>query len=140
MFSATKIFPKMLLSAVIIALLIAAFGLPHFGMSMTMDMDENGNMSMDCYMPGMTAVCNMTPLEHVADWQSMFTSILSQNISILLLLAMLAAIVGFIWTRHTHSPPQKLHVSSRFIRREYIPHHTSLQELLSNGILHPKVF
>lgn len=133
-------FPKILMSMGIIALLVSASGLPHFGMSMTMGMDENGNMSMDCYMPGMTAVCNMTPLEHVSSWQSMFTSIPTQSTALMLLLAMFA-IVGVIWTRHTHSPPQSQQIFSRFShRRGYIPLHSALQELFSNGILNPKTF
>ncbi len=48
--------------AIAATLLIGASGLPHMGMTMTMD--EHGNMTMsDCLMPGITAVCNMTPLQ-----------------------------------------------------------------------------
>lgn len=140
MISTKRNFSQILLSFAVVALLLISAGLPHFGMTMSMDMD--GNMTMtDCYMPGMTAICNMTPLEHVASWQSMFTSTPVQSFMLLLLSLVLTALVGFLWTRQEHSPPllQRKHpVFSR--RREYIPQHTSLQELFSQGILNPKLF
>ncbi len=131
---------KTAISLGIVAFLLVGAGVPHFGMTMNTDMDGNMTMS-DCYMPGMTAVCNMSPLEHVASWQSMFTSTPAQNFTLMLLLLVLVAVISFIWIEQTHSPPlalQRLSLSSR--RREYIPLHSSLQELFSNGILNPKVF
>lgn len=124
----------------IVAFLLVGAGVPHFGMTMKMDMD--GNMTMtDCYMPGMTAVCNMSPLEHVASWQSMFTATPVQNFTVMLLLLVLVTVIGFLWIEQTHSPPlalQRFSLSSR--KREYVPLHSQLQELFSNGILNPKVF
>lgn len=139
-FANQRLWKLLFLTGVIIIFLTGAIGLPHFGMAMEMDMD--GNMTMtNCYMPGMTAVCNMSALEHIAGWQGMFTSLLSQNLALALLFLVLAVVLGFVWLRQAYSPPQRVRTSFRFSRRrEYIPLHSSLQELFSNGILNPKVF
>lgn len=139
--SAQKL-PKTILSFSIIALLLmGTLGLPHFGMNME-NMDMEGNMTMtDCYMPGMATICNMSPLEHIASWQGMFTSLPTQSSAITLLLLLLSTVIGFVWTRQIHSPPLELRTFSQFLRqREYVPLHSPLQELYSNGILNPKVF
>jgi hypothetical protein len=132
--------PKIFLClALLVVLLISATGLPHFGM--TMSMDEHGNMAMsDCYMPGMTTLCKMNVFDHMAWWQSMFTSIPAQNILFSLLLLVAAAIVLFTWSRLAHSPPEKLPMRFRFRQRNYIPLASPLQELFSSGILNPKLF
>ena len=131
---------QILLSFAVVTLLLVSAGLPHFGMTMSMDME--GNMTMtDCYMPGMTAICNMSPMEHVASWQSMFTSILTQGLTFSLLLLVLAAVIAFTLSKQILSPPserQTLVFSTR--RREYVPLHSALQELFSRGILNPKLF
>ena len=134
-------FSRILLSlALIIVFAVGATGVPHFGM--TMSMDTEGNITTtDCYMPGMAAICNMSPLEHIASWQGMFTGVPTQSLAMTLLLLVLAAVIGFVWIRQIHSPPQELQTFSQFVRRrEYIPLHSPLQELFSNGILNPKVF
>ena len=130
----------MIVMAIAAWTLVSVFSLPHFTMNMSMDAD--GNMSMmDCYMPGMTAVCTMSPLEHIARWQGMFASTPAQSLTLSLLLLVLAVVLGFICIKQTHSPPlalQKARLSPR--RRKYVPLHSSLQELFSSGILNPKLF
>ncbi len=128
-------------TAVIVLFLAAAFGAPHLGMTMTMD--EHGTMTMsDCYMPGMTAVCNMNALEHIASWQSAFASTLQEYGSTLLLLLLFAATAFMIvWVRQQYPPPRNLNVYRYRARqtRSLLPP-TPLQELFSSGILHPKLF
>ena len=136
----TKTSKIILVFSVAALLLAGSFGLPHLGMTMEMDMDGNMTMS-DCYMPGMTVICNMTPLEHIAGWQSIFTSVPAQNSVSILLLLIAAVVIGFTWITQMHSPPvdrQRLLVYSR--QREYFPLHSQLQELFSQGILNPKLF
>ena len=124
--------------ALLTVVLMSAAGLPHFGM--TMNMDEHGNMAMsDCYMPGMTTLCNMNALDHIGWWQSMFTSIPSQNVMLALLLLVLGVVL-FVWLKQGLSPPLQLQTLSKFRERDYIPLSTSLQELFSNGILHSKTY
>ena len=120
-------------------LLIGFFGMPHSNMVMGPD----GNMTMsNCpFMSGQAVVCNMNPLEHIAAWQSMFTSTLQQNGSTLILLLLAALALALVWTRLRWPTPPKAIESVSFIvhRENYLPP-PLLQELFSNGILNPKVF
>lgn len=132
---------KSLLSMAAMTLfLLAAFGAPHFGMSMTMD--DQGNMTMsDCYMPGMTAICNMTAIEHIASWQSTFVSIVQEYGSTMLLLLLFAVIaIAIVWVRQQYPPPKNRNVYRYRVRQARRLPLTLLQELFSNGILHPKIF
>ena len=128
-----------------IALLIAAFliagvmGVPHLGMDMQMD----GSMGSDCFMPGMTeTLCQMNPLEHIATWQSMFTAVPSQNDALLLLASLFAlALVAFLLTHRSIAPPKAPPLQLAFAYyKQHIPIPNPLQEAFSNGILHPKIF
>lgn len=111
-----------------------------------MAMEANGQMSSgNCFMPGMTeALCQMDPLEHIASWQSMFTAIPNQGDVVLLLLALLALALGALFIRSFRNiplpqPPAVLQTPFLYYKR-HIPIIHPLQEALSSGILHPKIF
>ena len=128
---------KTLLSLFVIVLfLLGAFGVPHFGMSMTMDMD--GHMAMSgCLMPGMTAICTMTPLEHVAAWQGMFTNALQQFGTVFLLLLISGALMRF--SLYALFKPERSGVAvlrARYPDRDHSP----LRAAFARGILHSKAF
>lgn len=121
-------------------LLVGISGVSHFGMQMKTDMDGNMPMS-DCFMPGMTTLCTMNPIEHLAWWQGMFTSIPTQDFTLVFLLLLAGAVLALILTKQIHSPPRQLEKSFQFReRRDYIPLASPFQELFSNGILNPKLF
>ena len=120
-------------------LLLGFFGPFHANMAM----GEDGNMTMsNCpFMSGQAVVCNMDPLEHIAAWQNMFTSIPQQGglFLILMLLASLALVL--LWTHLRRPSIDHTHTSTKFlVRRDYMPPASPLQELFSNGILNPKLF
>lgn len=118
-------------------LLFGTLGLGHIGMGM------ESTVSSNCpFMPGMTAVCKMNPLEHIAAWQSMFTAIPVEKVfilSLLLLFALLLArslIKKITWDveiLRNFAPPLWQ------TRNPFIPRY-ALQEAFSNGIIHSKVF
>lgn len=119
--------------------LIGFLGLGH----MSMDMESDMNGSVTCFMPGMTEVlCQMNPIEHLAAWQSMFAVIPSQGDVLLFLIALLAIIVGAIMIIYRSSAPPEIYTpQSQFLySKRYIPIIDWLQEIFSNGILHPKIF
>lgn len=126
-----------LIFAFISFLFLGVFGLSHFNMNMGMD----GKMSVeDCpFMIG-GVICKMSPFEHISMWQSFFTSIPSQNITLLILL--LVSVVLFVfWIKRLFSPPRNLFTQPNFGEySKYIPLTHSFQELFSNGILNPKLF
>ncbi len=117
--------------------LLGSLGFMHFGMS-----EMGGVPTSNCpLMPGMTSVCNMNLLEHVAAWQSMFTTIIPAEktfaLMLLFLFALLSARALVAKIKWTFGPPQN-HILQR-TRSLFVPHY-ALQEAFSNGIIHPKVF
>lgn len=126
--------------AVFVFLSVSFLGLSHANMPM----GEDGNMTMsNCpFMSGQAVVCNMDPLEHIAAWQNMFTSIPQQDIATLLLILLASLALVFIWTRQRRRIPitDSLSTLGRVRAKEYIPIANSLQELFSNGILNPKLY
>ena len=123
---------------VVAFLLMGVFGLSHAGMTM----DADGHMTMDTcpFMSGM-GICTMSPLEHVAMWQSMFTSTSHELNQILVVLVLMISVLGIAWIRYVFPPPREL-VRQRtyYSYREHVPVITVLQELFSSGILNPKLF
>jgi len=135
MFCRQHIFIKAILVVAFIALLsFGPFGLSHSMMGMDSSMNSN------CpFMPGMTALCNMGPLEHLAAWQGMFASLPFQNPILFLLLILCAfSLVWNLW-KEFH-PPDRGRVFLHLLHRRNILPAPALQELFSSGILNPKVF
>ena len=135
----TKTAKSLLVLGLVAFLLLGFFGLFHSSMAM----GENGNMTIwNCpFMSGQAVVCNMDPLEHIAAWQSMFTSIPSQTGSTLISMLLAALALAFLWTHLWRPPIDRTVVSTRlFIRRNYISLTSPLRELFSSGILNPKLF
>jgi len=94
-------------------------------------------------MPGMSSLCQMNPLEHIAAWQSMFAAIPKQYdmlASLLLLLVASFAIGTFLMRRVAYPPPMFTARQKLTYRQSNIPFTDSLREALADGILHPKVY
>ena len=112
------------------------------GFSLGMDKSADGQMS-PCPFMGMNkeVVCQMTPFEHMAAWQSMFTSLPLKDISVLASLLLLAVFAVFFFRKLWDT--QELELASfhkqRFRDRTFFAH-GPLQEAFSNGILNPKLF
>ena len=123
-----------LLTIAMIGFVLGTFGLPHLGM--TMDMDGHMQMS-DCLMPGMTAICNMTPLEHVASWQSMFTNVLLQYGTVMLLLFIAFAIVWYL-SHELYKPERRERFTTRYRHRERT--FDPLRLAFARGIIHSKAY
>lgn len=121
---------------IVLALLAGFSGLPHIGM----DMESAPQMSFCPMMLG-PAICNMSPIQHIASWQSMFTSI-PQNAALLvfLILSALSMAVAWLWTRLWHfSLEERARSRDPQVSTVALPA-PFLQELFSSGILNPKLF
>lgn len=136
----TKVARIMFILGFIAFLSFGFLGISHSSMTMS----EDGNMpTFNCpFMSGKAVVCNMNPLQHIAAWQSMFTTALQQNGSDLLMLLLAALALALVWTKLLWSkfakePKLAMPIIAR--RENYLPP-SPLQELFSNGILNPKVF
>jgi len=87
------------------------------------------------------AICNMSPLEHLAQWQHLFAAIPAQSMMLLLLLLLflLALFFRFRLKQHLwlfHPSPQLVYVSSD----PEAATHDSLQRFIMRGLMHPKIF
>ncbi|MBI4088355.1 hypothetical protein HY418_03175 [Candidatus Kaiserbacteria bacterium] len=115
--------------------LLGSFGVLHFGM-----MQPDGQMS-GCPFMDEGAICQMNPLEHLAAWQSAFTTTIpGKSLASLLLLSLLPFLALQIgrhnFAKDKDSPVQIFRV--RYRERLFFP--SPLQEAFSNGILNSKVF
>ena len=121
--------------SLMIFLLVGATGMAYSG---TM-MDHGMETMLGCpLMSHSAAICNMSPLEHLTQWQNMFAAIPAQSVALLLL--MLLALFFFLrldqyrWL--LHPSPHPVYVS-------YDPEavtHDSLRRFIARGLLHPKIF
>ena len=119
-----------------VGFVLGTFGLPHLGMTMKMDMDGHMKMS-DCLMPGMTAICNMTPIEHAASWKSMFTNVLLHYGSTLLFLLLAFAIAWYL-SHRVYKPERREEFIRRYRNRE--TGFDSLRLAIADGVVHSKAF
>lgn len=123
-------------TALLAFLLFGSAGAMHFGMNMGAD----GKMA-PCPFSGEGAICTMNPLEHIAAWQSAFTTTVQneRDIAFLLIALTLLFTVGFwreLFTKRDLRSLQRWHS----VLREEFNIFDPLQEAFSNGILNPKVF
>lgn len=118
-------------------MLTGGFGMLHAGTDMRMGSDGGAH---NCPFMGMTALCHMTPPEHIEAWQGMFAS-LPRSLGAALAFALLAficlATLGRVAIRVARTAYRALR---RPQRQAYAPPSNPLQELFSSGILNPKYF
>lgn len=126
---------SLLIVSIIVFFAAGTFGISHLGMTS----DANGQMS-NCPFMGVAALCDMNPLEHIAAWQNMFTAVPFKGISALALL-LLAFFAVFLWRDFWNTRwVQSISNHSQYFRNKTFLIRNELQEALSAGILHPKLF
>jgi hypothetical protein len=122
--------------AVLPVFLFPSVGFLHFGT------DSMGGQMGNCPFGGHSMViCEMNPMEHIQEWQSMFTALpLETALTLLLVLLALSVARTFSLNKYSStSPPRAPLVYSR--RTTYsFQIFNPLQEAYSSGILNPKLF
>ena len=107
---------------------------------MTMGMDIAGEESDCLFMTAKEKLCSMSLSEHFVVWQSVFTAIIPG----LLLLLVAFAVIAVVMSIAPHLLIRKLCELSTLAREIQERMHSFswryLQELFSDGILHPKLF
>lgn len=133
-FNANKI-----LSSIIslLTLIVLLFGLSYFGMGRHLTTQVIG-----CpFTPGNNAICQMTPMEHIQAWESMFTTLPSDvNFSLLSIIASFLVLLSLVNFRKNYLP-SNLHLARyriSYVSNLSIP--DPLKESFSRGILNSKVF
>lgn len=112
-----------------------------FGLSLGMSTQPNGKMS-DCPFANNTAsICTMSPLEHIAAWQSFFSTLPVKKM-LLIFSLVIFALALFLLPKFFQQflKYQNLFYLQRcrYLQKVFIRH--PLQEAFSNGILNPKIF
>lgn len=124
-----KILGGILLIAFLSVLLFSLFHVSAAGMGA----DEN---SAGCpFMTQEGSLCSMEILDHFSAWKSSFMAVVPSLILILMGALALAVVLPSVWMRQRYS-------DSLFSKKpsECTHAYRPLQELFSNGILHPKLF
>ena len=137
MFSRRSKISQAVLSFGIFAFLLVGFlSLSHIGMSMGM----NNAMPMShCPFMNEMAICDMSPLEHIGMWQSLFANILTPENMIFILLLLIVATLPL--SRLFFSPPKDILIRIRRVPDDGWTRTPSfLEQLFSQGILNPKLF
>ena len=124
-----------------IPLILVVFWMLLFGISMTsMDMNTMDGKANCPFGGHAMAICQMNPMEHIQEWQSMFTMLPAQN-----MLLILFALFAFLLIRKLHSkfsipePPLALPIN-RSAYSQSFQIFDPLKEAFSSGILNPKIF
>ena len=138
---ATKKFARFLLGLALIAFLSAAF----FGASQTMGMNQQSDGTMGgCMFTGMEEICEMSFTEHLTQWQSMFTTTVTQNAFTVILLLLLAVVLVAVAIFKRNLLLLFSYYTTRW--RLYIKQNPNLylfnplKEAFSQGILNPKIY
>ncbi len=116
--------------------LLLLLGASQFGMGMEM----SGKM-VNCPFTGHSmSVCKMNPLEHIEEWQSMFTAIPAKDVVTIffLLLVIVALTTLSFWSRFSIPDIRYLYTRLFSKKKFHIPN--PLEEAFSQGILNPKLF
>ena len=122
----------------IIGLLFSLFLMINMGGFMSSEMMMKDGMMTPCPFMGVASLCNMTPLEHVSQWQQMFTTT-SQEFATTALLLLLSLAVVFSFVNFSLKPkrsPVRLVSRYRYRERVFDP----LKLAFARGILNPKLY
>lgn len=114
---------------------VLLFGIFGFGLGM----DMNSPTAICPFGGHSVSICKMNPMEHIQEWQSMFTTLPVKDT--LALLSILFALLTLLKPRYRFSIPslpQLNYVPPSYVNR--IPIFDHLKEAFSNGILNPKIF
>ena len=118
-------------------LLVLAF-MMNMGGVFSAEMTMKDGMMTPCPFMGVASLCNMTPLEHVSQWQQMFTTT-SQEFATTALLSLLSLVVVFSFVNFLSKPKRTpVRLVSRYRYRERI--FDPLQVAFARGILNSKAY
>ncbi len=132
-FKIKNIIKFLIVSAVFTVLLFGIFG---FGLGM----DMNSQTAICPFDGHLESICEMNPMEHAQEWQSMFTTLSIKDT--LALLSLFIALFAILKLRQMFSV-SKISQTDSYINLFYIgrpPIFNPFKEAFSNGILNPKIF
>ncbi|MEZ4194943.1 MAG: hypothetical protein R3B53_00885 [Candidatus Paceibacterota bacterium] len=138
MFTFVQQTAKKIVCISVLTVFIGAMFVSLFHMSVGMDMA--GGMSDCLFMERGEVICPMNIADHIGAWKDAFVSVVPTIVTLVLAAGAIALVVStapFLLGAKRKLIPIQLNV---FRTRTYSFSYRPLQELFSNGILHPKLF
>lgn len=130
---------KKIASIGILAIFLGTMFVSLFYMSGGMDMEMQSGMA-DCpFMEHGEVICSMDFVSHIGAWKAAFTSVLPTIVTLVLVAGAVALFTSSPFLLPTRGKPIPIQFSV-LRTRTYSYTYRPLQELFSNGILHPKLF
>jgi hypothetical protein len=125
-----------IIASTILLFLLGAMGISLFHMSM----DMSGGMSNCLFQAQAEVICPMNLADHIGAWKSTFLAVAPTIMLLLAVAGVVALVTSFaphlLAAKHRLKPILHRQLGERTYTFSYRP----LQELFSNGILHPKLF
>lgn len=117
---------------------VLLFGFSQVNMGMGI---MNGNTN--CFLGGHSmAICEMNPMEHIEEWQSIFTTLPAKDaMSIFSVILIILALLAFRFVDKFYvfnTPRLEPYLNNFYLSK--IPIFNPLKEAFSRGILNPKIF
>lgn len=131
--------------AIFLSLALFLVYISAFGASVGMNMSTDGAMNGCMLMPHETTLCDMSLLDHLAQWQSTFVSI-TENAFTLILLTLLAlfdfaATTTPFWKTliplFVFSVPHTINIK---LRNSFAKLYNPLQQAYADGLLNPRLY
>ena len=123
---------------VLVVMLVAVIFMTTAGGALSSHMMmQDGAMMQDCPFMGVAALCNMSPLQHMAAWQTMFASTAPQLTALLILLVLSTVLSRFLddfLVRRRSRPRLIFYIKSEV---EIFDH---VRLALARGLIHPKIY
>lgn len=131
--------PKIIIIAVaILTLYVLFFGFFQFDTGM----GQNGRTVNCPFSNHSMSICKMNPLEHLQEWQDMFTTLPTRDtLTFLAVFLFVLALLGLKFFRKFSLYDQyyaRSYINLFYFKRFFIPH--PLKIAFSRGILNPKTF
>lgn len=132
---------KKIKNAIKFIVIASVFWVPLFGLAQTNIDVSMMDGKVNCPFGGHSVtICQMNPMEHIQEWQNMFTTLPAKDALLILfvLVALLALRKLIPWGKILS--PQLSHKYFRLLVLDNFQVIHPLQEAFSSGILNPKLF
>lgn len=120
--------------------LFALSSLGILGLNLSMDMEDNNQMSNCLFMPADSGQCQMSITDHLSKWQGMFLAVLDSSL-ILILFTILSLGLIFSVIRYSSTDPPEIYLGEHLKKENSrLKLFDYLLQAMSRGILHSKIY
>lgn len=136
---ATNLFHKIIkVPLILYTFYVLLFGAFQINMDMN-SMDDKANCPFGSHS---MAICQMNPMEHIEEWQSMFTMLPTKNALSLVFILFTFLILSKLkfWNKFSVYDLPVLFVKVRLVISNSFRIFDPIREAFSGGILNPKIF